>query len=33
MLDASRSLVDLGTWLANHDLGHLAQIRRLCGAS
>lgn len=27
---ASRSLIDLGTWVANHDLGHLAQIRRLC---
>jgi rubrerythrin len=25
------SLLDLGTWLANHDMGHLAQIRRLCG--
>jgi rubrerythrin len=27
----STSLLDLGTWLANHDLGHSAQIRRLCG--
>ncbi len=27
----STSLLDLGTWLANHDLGHTAQIRRLCG--
>jgi rubrerythrin len=26
------SLLDLGTWLANHDMGHLAQIHRLCGA-
>ena len=25
-----RSLVDLGTWLANHDPGHLAQVRRQC---
>jgi hypothetical protein len=32
MLAASRSLVDLGTWVANHDLGHIAQIRRLCAA-
>jgi hypothetical protein len=24
------SLVDLGTWLANNDRGHLPQIRRLC---
>ncbi len=27
---ASVTLVDLGTWLANHDRGHLAQVRRLC---
>src|SRR5579871_4089015 len=27
----SVSLLDLGIWLANHDLGHKAQIRRLCG--
>lgn len=27
----STSLLDLGTWLANHDRGHTAQIRRLCG--
>jgi rubrerythrin len=26
----STSLIDLGTWLGNHDLGHSAQIRRLC---
>ena len=25
------TLLDLGTWVANHDLGHLAQVRRLCG--
>ena len=24
------TVLDLGTWLANHDQGHLAQIRRLC---
>jgi len=24
------SILDLGTWLANHDRGHLAQLRRLC---
>jgi hypothetical protein len=29
--DATTSLLDLGIWLANHDLGHSAQIRRLCG--
>jgi rubrerythrin len=28
--DTSTSLLDIGTWLANHDLGHSAQIRRLC---
>ncbi len=27
------TVLDLGTWLANHDLGHLAQVRRLCGRS
>jgi rubrerythrin len=29
--NTTTSLVDLGIWLANHDLGHSAQIRRLCG--
>lgn len=24
------SMLDLCTWLANHDLGHLAQVKRLC---
>ena len=28
---ASTSLLDLGTWLANHDRGHLAQIQDLAG--
>jgi rubrerythrin len=28
--DTSTSMLDFGTWLANHDLGHTAQIRRLC---
>ena len=27
---APRSILDLGVWLANHDRGHLAQVRRLC---
>jgi rubrerythrin len=28
------TVLDLGTWLANHDRGHLEQVRRLCpGAS
>ena len=27
------SILDLGTWLANHDQGHLSQIRKLCSAS
>ncbi len=26
---AATSLIDLGTWLANHDRGHLAQIKKL----
>jgi hypothetical protein len=25
------TLLDLGTWLANHDRGHLVQIRHLAG--
>lgn len=25
------TVLDLGTWLANHDRGHIAQIRKLCG--
>ena len=29
---AATSLLDLGTWLANHDRGHLAQIRQLAGS-
>lgn len=31
MRGTGTSLLDLGTWLANHDRGHLAQVRRLCG--
>ncbi len=31
LIATTTSVLDLGTWLANHDLGHLAQIRRLCG--
>jgi hypothetical protein len=27
------SVLDLGTWLANHDQGHLSQILKLCSAS
>lgn len=30
MRGVTPSLIDLGTWLANHDRGHLAQIRHLC---
>ncbi len=26
------TLLDLGTWIANHDRGHLAQIQALCEA-
>jgi len=28
--DRTASVLDLGTWLANHDLGHLAQVRQFC---
>ncbi len=28
--EGTTTVLDLGTWLANHDLGHLAQLRRLC---
>ena len=27
---ATTSILDLGTWLTNHDRGHLAQIQQLC---
>jgi rubrerythrin len=30
-LGGAASVLDLGTWLANHDLGHLVQVRQLCG--
>jgi hypothetical protein len=30
-VEGTASVLDLGTWLANHDLGHLVQLRRLCG--
>ena len=29
MLGGRRSVLELGTWHANHDVGHVAQIRRL----
>jgi hypothetical protein len=29
-VEGTATVLDLGTWLANHDLGHLAQIQRLC---
>jgi rubrerythrin len=29
-VEGATSVLDLGTWLANHDLGHLVQIRHLC---
>ena len=31
LMGSVTSLLDLGTWVANHDIGHLAQIKRLCG--
>lgn len=30
LLGTIASVLDLGSWLANHDRGHLAQIRQLC---
>jgi hypothetical protein len=30
-VEGTATVLDLGSWLANHDLGHLAQIQRLCG--
>lgn len=29
-IGGAASVLDLGTWLANHDLGHLVQVRQLC---
>jgi hypothetical protein len=31
-VEGTATVLDLGTWLANHDLGHLVQLRRLCGS-
>lgn len=31
LLGTTTSVLDLGSWLTNHDRGHVAQIRRLCG--
>jgi hypothetical protein len=30
-IEGTTTVLDLGTWLANHDLGHLVQVRQLCG--
>ena len=30
LLGTATSVLDLGSWLTNHDRGHLAQIRRMC---
>ena len=30
LLGTTTSVLDLGSWLANHDVGHLTQVRRLC---
>jgi hypothetical protein len=32
-VEGATTVLDLGTWLANHDLGHMVQVRRLCGRS
>lgn len=31
LLGTTTSVLDLGSWLTNHDRGHVAQILRLCG--
>ena len=31
-VEGTATVLDLGTWLANHDLGHLAQVRQLCAS-
>ena len=31
LMGSVNSVLDLGTWVTNHDKGHLAQIKRLCG--
>ena len=30
LMGSTTSILDLGTWVANHDKGHLAQVQRLC---
>ncbi len=30
LMGSTPSILDLGTWIANHDKGHLPQVRRLC---
>jgi hypothetical protein len=30
-VEGSATVLDLGTWLANHDVGHLVHVRQLCG--
>ncbi len=30
LMGTTNSILDLGSWLTNHDRGHLAQIKRLC---
>jgi hypothetical protein len=32
-IEGTATVLDLGTWLANHGLGHLVQVRHLCGRS
>ncbi len=32
-VEGTASVLDLGTWLANHDMGHLAQVRQRCAVS
>jgi hypothetical protein len=30
-VEGTATVLNLGTWLANHDLGHLVQLRGICG--
>ncbi|MHC4106215.1 MAG: DinB family protein [Planctomycetota bacterium] len=30
LMGTTNSILDLGSWLTNHDQGHLAQIKKLC---
>lgn len=31
-VEGTATVLELGTWLANHDVGHVVQVRQLCGS-